>query len=70
MSTIFEDFKCDGAVMITASHLPYNRNGFKYFSKNGGLDKEDIAKIIKTAEGYGHDMPCSESRPCSKPDLS
>lgn len=67
MSTIFEDFKCDGAVMITASHLPYNRNGFKYFSKNGGLNKEDIAKIIKTAEGYGHDMPCRGSRPCSKP---
>ena len=44
MSTIFEDFKCDGAVMITASHLPYNRNGFKYFSKNGGLDKEDVYK--------------------------
>ena len=26
MSTIFEEFKCDGAIMITASHLPFNRN--------------------------------------------
>lgn len=50
MSTIFDETLCDGAVMITASHLPFNRNGFKYFSKNGGLDKEDIAAIIKTAE--------------------
>lgn len=52
MSTIFPQFKCDGAVMITASHLPYNRNGFKFFNKNGGLDKRDISKIIELAEEF------------------
>ena len=26
MATVFPEFKCDGTVMITASHLPYNRN--------------------------------------------
>lgn len=51
MSTIFEDFSCDGAIMITASHLPFNRNGFKYFDKNGGLNKSDIAEIIAYADG-------------------
>ncbi len=50
MSTVFEEFRCDGAIMITASHLPENRNGFKYFCKDGGLDKADIKKIIKMAE--------------------
>ena len=50
MSTIFEDFKCDGAIMITASHLPFNRNGFKYFDKDGGLNKADITDIIRNAE--------------------
>ncbi|MBQ6088118.1 MAG: phosphomannomutase/phosphoglucomutase [Firmicutes bacterium] len=50
MSTIFEAYKCDGAIMITASHLPFNRNGFKYFSKDGGLDKKDIKRIIELAE--------------------
>lgn len=49
MSTVFEEFKCDGAIMITASHLPYNRNGFKYFSREGGLNKADITDIIKAA---------------------
>ena len=53
MATIFEDVKdggaCDGAIMITASHLPFNRNGFKFFTKNGGLDKKDIAKILELA---------------------
>ncbi|WP_027400250.1 phosphohexomutase domain-containing protein [Anaerovorax odorimutans] len=50
MSTIFPDFTCDGAVMITASHLPYNRNGFKFFNKDGGLNKKDISQIITYAE--------------------
>jgi len=50
MSTVFPEFKCDGAFMITASHLPFNRNGFKYFDKNGGLNKGDIKQIIEFAE--------------------
>lgn len=50
MSTIFDEFKCDGSIMVTASHLPSNRNGFKYFDKNGGLNKSDIAEIIDIAE--------------------
>ncbi|MDD2217679.1 MAG: phosphomannomutase/phosphoglucomutase [Eubacteriales bacterium] len=50
MSTVFEEYNCDGAIMITASHLPFNRNGFKYFSKDGGLNKIDITEIINFAE--------------------
>lgn len=46
MSTIYDETKCDGAIMITASHLPYNRNGFKFFTIDGGLDKPDIASIL------------------------
>ena len=32
----------DGSVMITASHLPWNRNGAKFFTKTGGLDKKNV----------------------------
>lgn len=49
MSTILDEFKCSGAVMITASHLPFNRNGFKFFISDGGLEKGDISAILKTA---------------------
>lgn len=52
MSTIFHETNCDGAVMVTASHLPFNRNGFKYFDKDGGLNKSDITEIIQIAEKY------------------
>lgn len=50
MSTIFNDIKADCGIMITASHLPYNRNGMKFFSKEGGLDKNDIKKILLDTE--------------------
>ncbi len=50
MSTITEGFKFDGSVMVTASHLPFNRNGFKFFTANGGLESSDIKQIIAFAE--------------------
>ena len=54
MSCVFPETNCDGAVMITASHLPPDRNGLKFFEKNkGGLDKADIREILQIA-GTGH----------------
>ena len=50
MTTVSEHLQCDGAIMITASHLPFNRNGMKFFTKDGGLNKEDIAEILDMAE--------------------
>lgn len=52
MSTIFDEYLCDGAVMITASHLPFNRNGFKFFTNNGGLNKDNIKLILEYAEKF------------------
>ncbi|KAJ8512176.1 hypothetical protein OPV22_002610 [Ensete ventricosum] len=46
--TVDETLFCpvDGSIMITASHLPYNRNGFKFFTNDGGLGKPDIKDIL------------------------
>jgi phosphomannomutase len=49
MSTKFRKHNCDGAIMITASHLPFNRNGMKFFTRSGGLDKSDITELLETA---------------------
>lgn len=51
MSTVTEGYLFDGSVMITASHLPFNRNGFKFFTSEGGLEKADIKQILDYAEG-------------------
>ena len=50
MSTVTEGYEFDGSVMITASHLPFNRNGFKFFTAEGGLEKADIKQILEYAE--------------------
>ncbi len=49
MATILEDTAADGSIMITASHLPYNRNGLKFFTAAGGADKKDILQILAYA---------------------
>lgn len=40
---------CDGAIQLTASHHPFNKNGLKFFAKNGGLEGSDITEILNYA---------------------
>ncbi len=47
MTTV--ELGCDGAVQITASHHPKDRNGLKFFTRDGGLDGSDIADILSAA---------------------
>lgn len=49
MSTVLGDDPFDGSIMITASHLPYHRNGLKFFTPQGGLEKGDISELVKLA---------------------
>lgn len=49
MSIVFDETDFTGSAMITASHLPYNRNGIKFFDTDGGLEHEDITEILKLA---------------------
>ena len=44
-----EDIGADASVMITASHLPFNKNGLKFFTPEGGLEGKDIADILAMA---------------------
>lgn len=50
MSIVFKQTQFDGAVMITASHLPFNRNGLKFFDADGGLEHDDITDILEIAD--------------------
>lgn len=50
MTTVSGEKSTTAGVMITASHLPFNRNGFKFFTNKGGLDKKDITEILRIAE--------------------
>ncbi|MBW2456292.1 MAG: phosphomannomutase/phosphoglucomutase [Deltaproteobacteria bacterium] len=49
MTAIHPELNVDGAVMLTASHLPFNRNGMKFFTSEGGFDKSDIHELLQLA---------------------
>ncbi|QEY34923.1 phosphomannomutase/phosphoglucomutase [Caproiciproducens galactitolivorans] len=55
MTTV--DLACDGSVQITASHHPFNRNGLKFFTRNGGLDAPDIERILLSAQNGEQPAP-------------
>jgi len=42
-----EDMRCDGGIMISASHNPYYDNGIKFFDCEGNKLSEDIEKEIE-----------------------
>lgn len=49
MTTVDKDYDIDAGVMLTASHLPFNRNGLKFFTSEGGANKSDITEILDLA---------------------
>ena len=50
MFMICADGLADAGVSITASHHPFNKNGLKFFTKNGGFESTDIDALIELAE--------------------
>ncbi|MEE0859780.1 MAG: phosphomannomutase/phosphoglucomutase [Acutalibacteraceae bacterium] len=56
MTTV--DLECDGSVQITASHHPFNRNGLKFFTRDGGLESEDITALLENAENNNFASIC------------
>ena len=50
LSTVREETRADGALMLTASHHPFNKNGLKFFVREGGLESGDIREILELAQ--------------------
>lgn len=48
-TTLDANLNVEGAVMLTASHLPFNRNGMKFFTEEGGFDKTNISELLRIA---------------------
>jgi len=80
MSTVLDGHRYDGAIMLTASHLPSNRNGLKFFTAKGGLESADITAILAGAAKreavwrtrsiercLGHELIVGVPRPCTAP---
>jgi len=48
-STVLDESSFDAAIMITASHLPVNRNGLKFFTKGSSIDHDQLRNILNRA---------------------
>jgi len=65
-----QDMRCDGGIMISASHNPYDDNGVKFFDSNGDklqeCDEREIEKIyyddemVESAQEIGESIGSSK----------
>ncbi len=49
MTCVEPSTHADGSIMITASHHPSDRNGFKFITREGGLTSADVKALIEAA---------------------
>ena len=49
MTTVAPETHTHGAIMITASHYPSDKNGFKFILREGHLSDEDVSELIDRA---------------------
>ncbi|XP_074274948.1 uncharacterized protein LOC141598991 [Silene latifolia] len=69
MSTILPSFDYDGSIMMTASHLPYTRNGLKFFTKTGGLTSPEVEELCDRAARKYANRQAKVSLSLSKPPI-
>ena len=60
---------CHGSIMITASHLPANRNGMKFFWEHGGLEASDVHELLELAPSYRFAEPGKSGKRTDSPYL-
>ena len=49
MVCVEESTRANGSIMITASHHPAQKNGFKFITRDGGLTAPDVQRLIEAA---------------------
>lgn len=49
MVCVDESTRANGSIMITASHHPAQKNGFKFITRDGGLTSADVKDLIEAA---------------------
>lgn len=57
------NFNVDSAVEITASHLPMEMNGLKFFTREGGFSGADIKNILTIAQENSYEVTGAQGEP-------
>jgi phosphomannomutase len=54
------------AIMVTGSHIPFDRNGLKFYSENGEITKDDEAKVLSAtvadSPSYLRGLPAQDTQ--------
>ena len=50
MSLLTDGFRTDASIMVTASHHPSDKNGFKFILPKGGLEGAELDRVLENAE--------------------
>ena len=69
MSIITPGFQPDAAIMITASHHPWDRNGMKFFLPDGGITGAVVTKLLEMAAELDPDSLAISGSIIKKPFL-
>ncbi len=62
IALLSETLALDASVMVTASHLPADRNGFKFITREGGLASGDTREILAIAADEQTPPPRTDAR--------
>lgn len=49
LATQMPEVKADGSIMVTGSHMSFNRNGLKFFRDGSDITKKDLEEILEIA---------------------
>ncbi len=64
------NFGVDASVEITASHLPMEMNGLKFFTEDGGFSGKDIEEILIFAENNPYRLKAFSAKAESIPNMA
>ena len=57
MAILTEGFQPDGSIMVTASHHPWQLNGLKFFTGEGGLGFHELDEVLEMAQRLEKEEP-------------
>ena len=69
MAILTEGFQPDGSIMVTASHHPWQLNGLKFFTGEGGLGFHELDEVLEMAQRLEKEEPRPTGEIISTPFL-
>lgn len=69
MAILTDGFRPDGSIMVTASHHPWQLNGLKFFTAEGGLGFHELDEVLDLAQSLEKESPRATGEIVSTPFL-